>query len=42
MEGQFRKMWYIFVKPIVISKFEPSDFDFSIHIIDNNTMKTLL
>ena len=35
-------MWYIFVKHIVIPKFEPSDFDFNIHIIDSNTMNFLL
>ena len=35
-------MRYIFVKLIVIPKFESSDFDFNIHIIDNNKMKFLL
>ena len=41
-EGWFREMWYTFVKPIVIPKFEQSDFDISIHIIDNNTRNFLL
>ena len=35
-------MQYNFVKPIVIPKFEPSDFDFYIHITDNHIIKFIL
>ena len=41
-EGWFREMWYIFVKPIVIPKFESSDFNFCFHITYNYTMKFFL